>query len=174
MRAFAILAVAAVAAVALGGCGDLGMNRQAKYPPQAPAALFANGSEAQAAPAGTVALGAPERDALALSPPPITLALVERGRERHRIACTPCHGERGDGDGAAVQRGFPAPRSYEDPHFRALSGQAIYAAITEGYGQMYPQAERVTPQDRWAIVAYIRALQLASPPTSPAPAGAQP
>ncbi|HTT00683.1 MAG TPA: cytochrome c [Steroidobacteraceae bacterium] len=92
-------------------------------------------------------------------PPPVTRALLERGRERFEIYCAVCHGPAGYGDGQIVQRGFPAPPSYHIERLRQAPIQHFYDVITSGYGVMYPYAERVSPEDRWAIVAYIRALQ---------------
>jgi mono/diheme cytochrome c family protein len=91
--------------------------------------------------------------------PPLTMALLERGQERFRIYCTPCHSELGDGHGMIVQRGFPAPPSYHIDRLRAAPIQHFFEVMTQGYGAMYPFADRVSPQDRWAIAAYIRALQ---------------
>jgi len=93
------------------------------------------------------------------SPPPLTIALLERGRERFDINCSPCHGRTGEGDGMIVQRGFPHPPSYFSEKLRDASNQHFYDVITHGYGVMYPYADRVDPADRWAITAYIRALQ---------------
>ena len=92
-------------------------------------------------------------------PPPVTLALMERGQERFRIYCTPCHSELGDGHGMVVQRGFPAPPSYHIDRLREAPVQHFFDVITNGYGAMYSFAYRVQPADRWAIAAYIRALQ---------------
>ena len=92
-------------------------------------------------------------------PPPVTLALIERGQDRFGIYCTPCHSELGDGNGMIVQRGFPAPPSYHIDRLRAAPVQHFYDVITNGYGVMYSFAYRVQPADRWAIAAYIRALQ---------------
>ena len=92
-------------------------------------------------------------------PPPVTLALIERGQDRFRIYCTPCHSELGDGHGMVVQRGFPPPPSYHIARLRAAPVQHFYDVITNGYGAMYSFAYRVQPIDRWAIAAYIRALQ---------------
>ena len=92
-------------------------------------------------------------------PPPVTLALLERGQERYRIYCTPCHSELGDGRGMIVQRGFPAPPSFHIDRLRAAPPQYFYDVITQGHGVMYAFADRVQPADRWAIAAYIRALQ---------------
>jgi mono/diheme cytochrome c family protein len=93
-------------------------------------------------------------------PPSLSLALIERGQQRFRIYCTPCHSELGDGDGMIVQRGFPHPPSYEDARLVKAPTQHFYDVITNGYGAMYSFADRITPHDRWAIAAYIRALQL--------------
>ena len=94
-----------------------------------------------------------------VAPPPVTLALLERGQQRFRIYCTPCHSELGDGRGMIVQRGFPAPPSYHTARLRDAPVQHFYDVITNGYGAMYSFAYRVQPADRWAIAAYIRALQ---------------
>jgi mono/diheme cytochrome c family protein len=91
--------------------------------------------------------------------PPVTMALLQRGRQRFDIYCSPCHGLTGDGNGIIVQRGFPHPPSYLSDRLKAASNQHFYDVITQGYGAMYPYADRVEPADRWAIVAYIRALQ---------------
>ena len=94
------------------------------------------------------------------NPLPITAALLQRGRERFDIYCAPCHGRSGYGDGMIVRRGFPAPPSYHTAHLRNAPDSHFYQVISDGYGVMYPYAGRVSPHDRWAIVAYIRALQL--------------
>ena len=91
--------------------------------------------------------------------PPVTLALLQRGQDRFRIYCTPCHSELGDGNGMIVQRGFPPPPSYHIARLRAAPVQHFYDVITNGWGAMYSFAYRVQPADRWAIAAYIRALQ---------------
>jgi mono/diheme cytochrome c family protein len=91
--------------------------------------------------------------------PPVTLALLQRGQERFRIDCTPCHSELGDGRGMVVERGFPAPPSYHIDRLRDVPVQHFYDVISNGYGAMYSFADRVQPEDRWAIAAYIRALQ---------------
>lgn len=93
------------------------------------------------------------------APPPVTMALLERGQQRFDIYCSPCHGRFGDGDGMIVQRGFPRPPSYYSDTLRNAPNQLFYDVITHGYGAMYSYAYRVEPKDRWAIVAYIRALQ---------------
>ena len=92
----------------------------------------------------------------------ITPALLERGRERFEITCTPCHGYLGDGTGVVTQRGdrsFPAPPSYHIDRLREVEDGYLFDVITNGFGRMYSHNARVLPEDRWAIVAYIRALQ---------------
>ncbi|WP_371824444.1 cytochrome c [Methylocystis sp. MJC1] len=91
--------------------------------------------------------------------PEISITLLERGRERYNIYCAPCHGANGDGKGMIVQRGFPAPPSYHIQRLRDAPPQHFFDVITQGFGAMYSYAERVRPVDRWAIAAYIRALQ---------------
>ncbi len=100
------------------------------------------------------------REAVAAVPPPRTLALLRRGREAFEIFCAPCHGPDGDGRGIIVRRGFPAPPSYHEPRLRDAPDGHFFDVITNGYGVMYDYANRVGPDDRWAIIAYIRALQL--------------
>jgi cytochrome c553 len=92
-------------------------------------------------------------------PFPITETVLERGRERYDIYCAPCHGRTGEGNGMVVQRGFPAPPSYHIDRLRKAPVGYFFDVITRGYGVMYSYAERVQPNDRWAIAAYIRALQ---------------
>ena len=98
--------------------------------------------------------------------PPVTMALLERGRQRFDIYCAPCHGRFGDGNGMIVQRGFPHPPSYYSDALRNAPSQHFYDVITHGYGVMFPYAERVEPADRWAITAYIRALQASANATA--------
>ena len=107
---------------------------------------------------GTLAREQPD----AAVPPPriIDAALVERGQARYDIFCTPCHADSGDGEGMIVQRGFPHPPSFHSDRLRHARARVFYDAITYGHGAMYSYAARVPPPDRWAIAAYIRALQL--------------
>jgi len=93
-------------------------------------------------------------------PFPITRAVLERGKQEFEVYCVPCHGHCGDGDGMVVQRGLPAPASLNIERLRGAPPGYFVAAIANGYGIMFPQASQVTPKDRWAITAYIRALQL--------------
>jgi mono/diheme cytochrome c family protein len=93
-------------------------------------------------------------------PFPITRKDLDRGRERFNIYCTPCHDYTGSGHGMIVQRGFPAPPSYHIDRLRQAPVGHFFDVITNGSGTMYSYAARVSPEDRWRIVAYIRALQL--------------
>lgn len=145
-------------ALLLGGC-DLSMARQARDTAQRAATLWPGGPPRQAAPAGTIAIDAPAREAALANPPPLTQALLDRGQERYGIYCSMCHGARGDGDGVVVKRGFPAPPSYHQPRLVAAAPAYIVDTITHGHGVMYAYADRVAPADRWAIAAYVKALQ---------------
>lgn len=155
MKAAALLLVAA----ALGGCSDQSMTRQPHYGPNSPASIFANGSSAQTPPEGAVSQESLAYRKAAVDPPPVDMALLSRGRERFEIFCTPCHGFEGDGDGAIVRRGFPRPPSYYEPALMAAPAKRFFDTITDGFGIMYSYGSRIPPHDRWAIVAYIRALQ---------------
>jgi len=146
--------------LALAGCTDQSMREQKRYEPFEPAALWPDGTEARTLPEGVVAQGDLARAAALSNPPLITPDLMRRGQERYGIFCSPCHGLAGYGDGMIVARGFPAPPSYHQPRLRAAPAQHFVDVITNGYGVMYSYASRVSPQDRWAIAAYIRALQL--------------
>jgi mono/diheme cytochrome c family protein len=145
------------------------MYDQPKYKPLAPTVLFRDGNSSRPQVAGTVvhssgalAGSSSGRDGAPCSSqePPANEQLLERGREQFEVFCTPCHSEVGDGDGMIVRRGFPAPPSYHIARLREAPDSHFYDVITNGYGVMYPYADRIAPQDRWAIVAYIRALQL--------------
>jgi mono/diheme cytochrome c family protein len=143
----------------LCGCG-LSMTEQRKLTTYSPTSLWPDGTTARPLPAGVVAQGDVDRAASAKNPPPVTEALLVRGRERFGIFCAPCHGLAGDGDGVIVMHGFPAPPSYHIDRLLAAPGQHFYDVMTNGYGVMFSYADRVPPHDRWAIAAYMRALQL--------------
>ncbi len=93
-------------------------------------------------------------------PVPVTHQFLVRGKERFDIYCSPCHGSLGDGQGMIVQRGFPVPTSFHTDRLRQVPDGYFYDVITNGFGVMYSYASRIPPDDRWAIAAYIRALQL--------------
>ena len=97
-------------------------------------------------------------------PVPVTRELVERGRERYNIYCIVCHGPVGNGDGMVVRRGFPQPPTYHDDRLRNAPVGHFFDVITNGWGKMNSYAYQVQPADRWAIAAYIRALQVSQNP----------
>lgn len=132
--------------VLLAACDDMAVQpKQITYSPEVgPAAL----------PPGTV-----EFESTPAAAPPVTLALVERGQERYRIYCTPCHSELGDGRGMVVERGFPPPPSFHIDRLRKAPPRYFFEVITRGHGIMYSFANRVQPADRWAIAAYVKALE---------------
>lgn len=90
----------------------------------------------------------------------VTKQVLERGRERYDIYCSVCHNATGDGDGMIVRRGFTPPPSFHIDRLRQAPDVHYYNAITNGWGAMYSYADRIVPEDRWAITAYIRVLQL--------------
>lgn len=135
------------------------------------AEFFRNRQGARPAPVGTIARGElPDDPAVATgrsegrrvdsNPLPVNDKLLRRGRERFAIYCDHCHGPAGYGDGMVVQRGFPGPPSYHTERVRDLSDGQIFDVVTHGFGQMPPLSDRIAPEDRWAIIAYLRALQL--------------
>ena len=87
-------------------------------------------------------------------------ALLDRGQSRFNIYCAPCHSPLGDGNGTIVQRGYKRPTSFHDARLKGVGVGYFYDVITNGFGQMPDYSAQVTPADRWAIAAYIRALQL--------------
>ncbi|MBC5784052.1 cytochrome c [Ramlibacter sp. USB13] len=168
-----------LAVLALAGCERSmhDMYRQPRLDQGEASPLFPDGRGERPPPAGSVPVAAgtlamtssgrkgrelplawqvaSERQAL----PAVTDTLLARGQERYGIYCLPCHGAVGDGDGPVVRRGFPHPPSYHEQRLRDAPDRHFHDVITNGYGIMHSYADRVPPQDRWAIVAYIRALQ---------------
>ena len=148
------------------------MNDQPKYGPLKSSEFYRDGASSRTPPAHAVARGELHEDVVfytgkingkeftAALPMPLTPALLKRGEERFNIYCSVCHGRTGEGNGMIVQRGFPRPPSYADERLRNAPVGYFYDVITHGYGLMYSYAARVEPQDRWAIAAYIRVLQL--------------
>jgi len=162
-----------------GGCFCLlsacrqDMYNQPKAKPLSASDFFANGSNARPLPLHVVQFrSARANDAfhtgltngyLVVSLPsslPLSAPLLARGRERYEIYCAVCHGLTGEGDGGIVRRGFPAPPTYHSDRLRNAPLGHFYDVITNGYGAMSSYSDRVEPSDRWAIAAYVRALQL--------------
>jgi mono/diheme cytochrome c family protein len=136
------------------------MDSQPKYHEYEPGALFGNGRVLQAPVAGTVARGDLALAAEARNKPAVTAPLLARGRDQYNVFCSPCHDRAGTGHGIVVQRGMPQPASFHDERLRGADDQHFYDVISNGYGAMYAHGDRIRPKDRWAIVAYVRALQL--------------
>lgn len=148
----------ALLAATLGACNQ-NMEQQPAYRSYSEAPLFRDGAM-RPPPPGSISRDQMEWDQQAKGKPPLTRVLLARGRDRFGIYCAPCHGRTGAGNGMIVKRGMPHPTSYHDPRLRKADDQHFFDVITNGYGAMYSYASRVDPHDRWAIVAYIRALQL--------------
>jgi mono/diheme cytochrome c family protein len=147
------------------------MYDQPRYKPLAPSAFFDDGMSARPRVAHTVARGELHADealyhgtengrVVEQFPITVTAATLDRGQQRFDIYCSPCHGLLGDGQGMIVQRGFKPPPSYHEDRLRNVPVGYLFTVITAGFGAMFSYAEDITPEDRWAIIAYIRALQL--------------
>lgn len=164
MRGFGLLGALACLAL-LGGCRQ-DMGDQPKAKPLAASDFFANGSSARPLLDNTVARGSLAADALAVPPDsnafpiPVDEALLQRGQERFNIFCEPCHGLQGDGNGMVAVRGMKHPPTYHQDRLRQAPNGHYYDVISNGFGAMYSYSAQIPPRDRWAIIAYIRALQL--------------
>ncbi len=158
--------------LACAGCRQ-DMHVQPRYNPYDPTDFFEDGQSARLPVEGTVPRGDLKLGPNELLytgkvdgqpsdsfPFPVTREILDRGRERFNIYCSPCHGFSGDGDGMIVQRGFRRPPSLHEDRLRTAPAGHFFDVITNGQGVMYPYGYRVAPRDRWAIVYYIRALQL--------------
>jgi mono/diheme cytochrome c family protein len=110
------------------------------------------------APQSTVARDAQQREAAARQPL-MSAALLRRGQDRYAIYCAMCHGADGRGGGIVPARGFPRPPNLLEPRLIAATPQHVYEVIGQGSGIMYGFADQVPPADRWAMVAYVQALQ---------------
>lgn len=150
------------------------MDNQPKYKAQSEAPLFKNDASMRLPVAGTVARDELDADqgyyegytgALEDSnfvehdPREITLSLLKRGEERFNIYCSPCHSRIGDGRGIMVERGYPPPPSYHSDRIRNFADGYIFYVMTHGIRNMPSYAHQIPTADRWAIVAYVRALQ---------------
>ncbi|MBX5497221.1 MAG: cytochrome c [Bryobacteraceae bacterium] len=165
-----------VVAAVIGLVGFLGscrqdMHDQPRYRPLSASRFFGDGRSARDFPEGTVARGQLRLDTafyegrvgtqeISSFPIPITAAVLDRGQDRYNIYCSPCHAYTGEGNGMIVQRGFTAPPSLHEARLKSATPGYIYDVITNGFGAMYSYASRLPPADRWAVVAYVRALQL--------------
>ena len=156
MRPLTIMALC----LAVAGCTRSNMDSQPKYHEYAPGALFRDGRVLQAPAPGTVARDDLARAEEARNRPAVTAQLLARGREQFNVYCSPCHDRAGGGRGIVVQRGMPQPRDLTEQRLLSADDQHFYDVISNGFGAMYGHADRIRPRDRWAIVAYVRALQL--------------
>jgi mono/diheme cytochrome c family protein len=162
------LAAASLLAV-LAGCRN-DMQNQNKLVPYRESGFFPDGSSARLPPAHTVARGELRAEAayytgishgrpIAELPFPLTREVLRRGRERFDIFCAPCHGRLGDGHGMIVTRGYKQPPSLHTDALRSAQVGHFFDVTTQGFGVMPSYAAQVSVADRWAIAAYIRALQ---------------
>jgi mono/diheme cytochrome c family protein len=108
-------------------------------------------------------------DAIDEFPVPVTKELIDRGEDRYKIFCIVCHGPTGNGDGMIVRRGFSKPPTYNDDRLRNAPVGHFFDVMTNGWGKMNPYNSQISVADRWAIVAYIRALQISQNPTGMKP-----
>jgi mono/diheme cytochrome c family protein len=147
------------------------MHDQPKYIPLRESAFFADSRSARPLVEGTVARGQLRDDDLLYTgkvngqdatvfPAPVTAATMARGRERFDVYCSPCHGRTGQGDGMVVLRGYRRPPSFHQDRLRSAPIGHFFDVITNGFGAMPDYASQVRTEDRWAIIAYVRALQL--------------
>ena len=169
-RAAAVCLLATLAAVA--GCEREDMHNQPRYEAYEESDFFADGMAARPRVEGTVARGQlPANDPLLVSRAPgggyvaeypfeITRGALDRGRQRYDIYCSMCHGASGVGDGMIVQRGFVRPPSFHDQRLRDAAPGYFVDVIEHGFGAMYSYGDRVPPEDRWKIAAYVKTLQL--------------
>ena len=156
------------------------MDHQAKYKPQAQSKFFADGRADRPLPAGTVPFGRDSQQAdpaflraddahyagknadgsfVKGFPIEITEAVIRRGQNRYQIYCAPCHGALGDGNGITKSYGMVATPSYHDDRLRTMAEGEIFNTITLGKNTMFPYADKLSPDERWAVIAYVRALQ---------------
>jgi mono/diheme cytochrome c family protein len=160
----------AACGVFLAGCNEellrQDMANQPKNKPLSESEFFADGRSERPLIENTVARGSIANDELVVPkdsnafPLPIDAKLLERGETRYKIYCTPCHGLEGDGNGMIVMRGMKRPPSYHIDRLRQSPNGYYYDVITNGFGSMYSYSAQIPPKDRWAIIAYVRALQL--------------
>ncbi|CAN5490273.1 cytochrome c [soil metagenome] len=169
-RGLPALAALLALALLLSSCGR-NMYDQPKKDTYEPSSFFEDGASARPLVEGTVArgfdledehrfLGTVDGQQAETFPYLVDRRTLERGQERYTIFCAQCHGILGDGNGVVVQRGFPQPQTYHSDRLRQAPVGYFFNVISNGFGRMYPYGDRVNPDDRWAITAYIRALQV--------------
>jgi len=152
------------------------MHDQPKYRPYRRSDFFGDERSARPQVAGTVARGQLQEDTLLVSgkagaafvdsfPVTVDEGLLRRGQERYRIYCSPCHGQLGRGDGMIVRRGYRQPSSFHVDRLRAQPAGYYFDVISHGFGAMPDYAAQIPVKDRWAIVAFVRVLQLSQDAT---------
>jgi mono/diheme cytochrome c family protein len=171
LRLVLVLVLVLVAGLSTGCRQD--MHDQPKLEPYEASSFFADGRASRPRIEGTIPRGSPlvDRDThledgkdaqgklVATFPYPVTKDVLERGRERYDIYCAPCHAKTGDGDGMIVRRGYRRPPSMHEARLREISAGHLFDVMTNGFGAMPDYRAQIATRDRWAIVAYIRALQ---------------
>jgi mono/diheme cytochrome c family protein len=172
------------AGLLVAGCRQ-DMHDQPKFKPYAKSDFFADGRSARPLLEGTIARGHLRDDTVLYTgkaggtpvdafPFAVTAEVMARGRERFDIFCSPCHGRTGDGDGMIVRRGYRRPPTFHQDRLRQAAPGYTFDVITNGFGAMPDYAQQVPVRDRWAIVAYIKALQRSQHAAAGAlPAGAR-
>jgi len=164
------------AVLLFAGCRQ-DMHDQPRFKPLAKSDFYSDLRSARPPVEGTVARGQLHEDTYFYTgkvgtnpgdymPFPVTEAVLARGRERFNIYCSPCHSRLGDGNGMIVQRGFRTPPSYHTERLRKAPLGYFFDVMTNGFGAMPEYASQIPPRDRWAIVTYIRALQLSQNATA--------
>jgi hypothetical protein len=159
-----------LAGLVAGGCRQ-DMHDAPRYEPLEASTFFANGQASRMPVTNTVARGQLHEDRhlnegivdgkpAEIFPMPITADVMARGRDRYNVFCTPCHAQTGEGNGMIVQRGFRQPPSYHEDRLRNAPVGYFFDVMTHGFGAMQDYSAQLTVTDRWAIAAYIRALQL--------------
>ena len=165
------LCMTALLLAALSGCERNDMHNQPRHEPMEASTFFADGQSSRPQVAGTVARGQNVANdmrfaGVASGPTPdafpfeITKADLKRGKQRYEIYCGVCHGVAGDGNGMIVQRGFVPPPSFHEQRLKDAPVGHFFNVITNGFGAMYSYNDRIFPEDRWRIAAYVRVLQL--------------
>ena len=163
-------AAAGLALLVLPGCRQ-DMHDQPKYQPLEASTFFKDGRASRPRVPGTVARGRRDDDAVLVSgkadgkltevfPAPVTKATLDRGHQRFDVYCSPCHDRSGGGRGMIVMRGYKQPSSFHEDRLRSMPPGYFFDVMTNGFGVMPSYAAQVPVADRWAIAAYIRALQL--------------
>ncbi|WP_255484353.1 cytochrome c [Granulicella sp. 5B5] len=184
MRSISAMGVAATMLLVAGCRQD--MHNQPKFIPQRGTSFFADGRSVRPQVENTVARGQLHEDTYFYTgmvngkegdglPIELTAAVLERGQERYNIYCTPCHSRVGNGNGMIVQRGYKPAGNFHTDRLRQAPLGHFFSVMTNGYGAMPDYSAQITPVDRWAIAAYIRALQLSQDAkASDVPAGQHP